>query len=146
MVVDEPNQSWIFDQQGEKHRDRYEDGVLHTVDGPLKFSFEHGAPHPVLMIMPELMLQWGPPASYLPILVQRIRDHWLLFTFEHEHDPAQRNTLVIDERTGIARRSYGSRESTIITEVRPMKADEPIPPRPRFTKLTERPPLEYLEE
>ena len=98
------------------------------------------------MITPELMLQWGPPASYLPILVQRIRDHWLLFTFEHEHDPAQRVTLVIDERTGIARRSYGSGESTILTEVRTMQPDEPLPPRPRFEKLMDIPPLEYLEE
>ncbi|WP_146236681.1 hypothetical protein [Curtobacterium sp. MCBD17_030] len=77
------------------------------------------------------------------MLVQRINEHWLLFTFEHELDPAQRTTLVIDERDGVAHRSYGVDQITVITELRFMEDDEPMPPRPRFPRLQEWPRLEY---
>jgi hypothetical protein len=77
------------------------------------------------------------------MLVQRIKEHWLLFTFEHELDPAQRTTLVIDERDGIAYRSYDVGQITVLTELRIMDDDEPIPPRPRFSRLQEWPTLEY---
>jgi hypothetical protein len=145
MVVDEPEQAWTFDQQGEKHRDHYSDGILHSVDGPVNVSFARSgnAAPAVRMLTPELLLQWGPPASYFPILVQRIGSHWLLFTFEHEDDPAQRTTLVVDERDGVARRSYGPDGLTVITEVRIMDPGEPIPPRPRFPRISELPALEY---
>ncbi|MBT2503773.1 hypothetical protein [Curtobacterium sp. ISL-83] len=144
-VVDDRDESWTFDRQGDTHRDRYADGVLHSVDGPGEVSFPRsGAVAPaVRMLTPEMLLLWGPPASYSPVLVQRIKGHWLLFTFEHEHDPAHRRTLVIDERDGIAHRSYEADRITMITSVRVLDDDEPIPPRPRFPRLQEWPSVEY---
>ncbi len=144
-LVDERNKSWTFDQQGYAHRDRYEDGVLHTVDGSSEVSFARSGTvaSPVRLLTPELLLLWGSPASYAPVLVQRVRGHWLLFTFEHELDPAQRTTLVIDERDGVAYRSYGVDQVTVITELRILEDDESMPPRPRFPRLQEWPRLEY---
>jgi len=144
-VVDECDESWTFDRQGYTHRDRYEAGILHTVDGPSEVSFTRSGTvaSPVRLLTPEMLLLWGSPASYSPVLVQRIKDHWLLFTFEHEHDPAARTTLVIDERDGVAHRSYGVDQITVITELRVLEDDEPNPPRPRFPRLQEWPRLEY---
>ncbi|PZE37063.1 hypothetical protein DEJ31_08015 [Curtobacterium sp. MCPF17_031] len=144
-VVDERDESWTFDREGHTHRDRYEEGVLHTVDGPSEVSFARSGTvaSPVRLLTPELLLLWGSPASYSPMLVQRINEHWLLFTFEHDLDPAQRTTLVIDERDGVAHRSYGVDQITVITELRFMEDDEPMPPRPRFPRLQEWPRLEY---
>lgn len=144
-VVDERDQTWMFDRQGDSHRDRYAEGVLHSVDGPAEVSFARSgtvAP-PVRLLTPELLLLWGAPASYSPMLVQRVKKHWLLVTFEHELDPAQRTTLVINERDGIAHRSYGVDQITVLTELRVMEDDEPLPPRPRFSRLQEWPRLEY---
>jgi hypothetical protein len=144
-VVDERDESWTFDRQGEPHRDRYAEGVLHSVDGSSEVSFARSgtvAP-PVRLLTPELLLLWGSLASYSPVLVQRMKEHWLLFTFEHELDPAQRTTLVIDERDGIAHRSYDVGQITVLTELRVMEDDEPVPPRPRFSRLQEWPTLEY---
>lgn len=145
VVVDERDQSWTFDLQGDSHRDRYAEGVLHTVDGPAEVNFSRSgavAP-PVRLLTPELLLLWGSPASFAPVIVQRIRGHWLLVTFEHEHDPAHRMTLVVDERDGIAHRSYGTSEVMMLTEVWVMNDDEPLPPRPRFSRLNEWPVIQY---
>ncbi|WP_146242954.1 hypothetical protein [Curtobacterium sp. MCBD17_019] len=145
VVIDERDHSWTFDRQGDRHRDQYRDGVLFSVDGSVEVSFARSgavAP-PVRLLTPELLLLWGPPASFAPILVQRIHGHWLLVTFEHERDPADRMTVVIDERDGVAHRSYGTSEITMLTEIRVMDDDEPAPPRPRFSRLQEWPVLEY---
>lgn len=145
VVVDEHDRSWTFDRQGDPHRDRFAEGVHHSVDGPSEVSFARSgtAATPVRLLTPELLNVWGSPASYSPILVQRIKEHWLLFTFEHELDPAQRTTLVVDEGDGIAHRFYDAGQVTVITELRVMDDDEPIPPRPRFSRLQEWPALEY---
>lgn len=143
LVVDERDESWTFDRQGDRHRDRYAEGVLHFVDGPLEVSFARSgtvAP-PVRMLTPELLPMWGSPASFAPVLVQRIHGHWLLVTCEHEHDPADRTTVVIDERDGVAHRWYDTSEVTVLTEVRVMEDDEPEPPRPRFSRLSTWPAL-----
>ncbi|WP_222122090.1 hypothetical protein [Curtobacterium sp. 9128] len=145
LVVDEREESWTFDQQGDPHRDQYAEGILHSVDGPSEVSFARSgtvAP-PVRLLTPELLPLWGSPASFVPVLVQRIHGHWLLVTFEHERDPADRVTLVVDERNGVAHRWYGWSEVTVLTEVRVMDDDEPVPPRPRFSRLSERPALGY---
>ena len=145
VVVDERDESWTFDRQGDRHRDQYAKGVLHSVDGPVEVSFARSgtvAP-PVRLLTPELLLLWGSPASFAPVLVQRIHGHWLLVTFEHERDPADRVTVVVDEQDGVAHRSYGTGEVTVLTEVRVMDDDEPAPPRPRFSRLQEWPALEY---
>jgi hypothetical protein len=145
LVVDEREESWTFDRQGDRHRDQYAAGVLHSVDGPVEVSFARsgtGAP-PVRLLTPELLPVWGSPASFAPVLVQRIHGHWLLLTCEHERDPAARVTVVIDERNGVAHRWYGTTEVTVLTEVRAMDDDEPTPPRPRFSRLSEWPALDY---
>lgn len=145
LVVDERNESWTFDWQGDRHQYQYGEGVLHSVDGPVEVSFARSgtvAPS-VRLLTPELLPLWGSPASFLPILVQRIHGHWLLVTFEHERDPADRMTVVIDERDGVAHRWYGPTEVMVLTEVRLMDDDEPAPPRPRFSRLSEWPALEY---
>lgn len=145
VVVDERDQSWTFDRQGDHHRDQYAEGVLHSVDGPVEVGFARSgavAP-PVRLLTPELLLLWGSPGSFAPILVQWVHGHWLLVTFEHERDPAERVTVVVDERDGVAHRSYDTTEITVLTEVRVMDDDEPVPPRPRFSRLREWPVLEY---
>lgn len=144
-VVDEDKQSWTFDRQGSSLRAHYSEGHLHSEDGSFEVSFERSgnvAP-PVRLLTPELLPLWGSPASYSPMLVQRIETHWLLFTFEHELDPAQRVTLVVDERDGIAHRSYSQSHTTVLTEVRVLDGDDPAPPRPKFSRLQEWPRLEY---
>jgi hypothetical protein len=135
-VIDERRQSWTFDRQGDSHRDRFADGVLHSPDGPVEVDFARSgavAP-PVRLLTPELLLLWGPPASYAPVSVQRDGEHQLLLTFEHERDRAQQVTLVVDERDGIARRFSDQDETTVITEVRVMGDGEPEPGRPRFSR------------
>lgn len=145
LVIDERDESWTFDRQGDQHRDQYAEGVLHSVDGPVEVSFARSgtvAP-PVRLLTPELLPVWGSPASFAPILVQRIHGHWLLLTCEHERDPAARMTVVINERNGVAHRWYGTTEVTVLTEVRVMDDDEPAPPRPRFSRLSEWPAVDY---
>jgi len=145
VVIDERDRSWTFDREGDRHRDHYAEGVLDSVDGAVEVSFARSgavAP-PVRLLTPELLLLWGSPASFAPILVQRVHGHWLLVTFEHERDPADRVTMVVDERDGIAYRSYGTGEMTMLTDVRVMEDDEPVPPRPRFSRLEEWPVLKY---
>jgi len=78
-VVDERDQSWMFDRQGDSHRDRYAEGVLHSVDGPSEVSFARSgtvAP-PVRLLTPEMLplCVWGAPARSSPMLVQRIKEH-----------------------------------------------------------------------
>ena len=143
--VDEEERSWTFDRQGSSHRAHYSEGHLHSEDGSFEVSFERSgnvAP-PVRLLTPELLPLWGSPASYSPMLVQRIQAHWLLFTFEHELDPAQRVTLVVGERDGIAHRSYGQNHTTVLTEVRVLDDEEPAPARPKFSRRQEWPRLEY---
>lgn len=78
-VVDERDQSWTFDRQGDTHRVHYAEGVLHSVDGPLEVSFARSGTvaSPVRLLTPELLPLWGAPASYSPMLVQRSNDHRL---------------------------------------------------------------------
>jgi len=145
LVVDERDESWTCDRQGDRHRDQYAAGVLHSIDGPVEVGFARSgtvAP-PVRLLTPELLPMWGSPASFVPVLVQRIRGHWLLVTCEHERNPADRVTVVVDEGDGIAHRWYGTSEVTVLTEVRMMDDDEPAPLRPRFSRLSEWPALEY---
>lgn len=145
VVVDEREESWTFDRQGAPQRDQYAEGVDHSVDGPVEVSFARSgtvAP-PVRLLTPELLLLWGSPASFSPVLVQRIHGHWLLVTFEHERDSADRVTVVVDERDGVAYRSYGSSEVTVLTEVLVMDDDVPARPRPRFSQLQEWPAIGY---
>lgn len=145
LVVDERDESWTFDRQGDRHRDRYADGILHSVDGPVDVSFARSgtvAP-PVRMLTPERLPVWGSPASFAPVLVQRLASHWVLVTCEHERDPADRVTVVVDERDGVAHRWYGTSDVTVLTEIRVMDDDEPVPPRPRFSRLPQWPVSEY---
>ncbi|WNY34059.1 hypothetical protein Q9Q99_00075 [Curtobacterium flaccumfaciens] len=137
--IDEPAQIWTLVRQRAKPVS-YRHGVLHEPDdGPHGVSFARSmASSPVVrMAVPDLMLRWGRgPESFRPILVQHIGEHSILVTFEHRGDPAFRSTLVIDERDGIARRSYEYGEATIITNVRTAEPDEVLP-RARFVEPTD---------
>ncbi|MBF4597936.1 hypothetical protein ITJ50_13160 [Curtobacterium sp. VKM Ac-2889] len=137
--IDEAAQTWTLVRQRAKPVS-YRDGVLHEPDdGPIEVSFARSMiPSPVVrMAMPDLMLRWGRAADDVhPILVQHVGEHSILLTFEHHEDPAFRTTLVIDERDGIARRSYEYGEATIITSVRTAEPDEVLP-RARFVQPTD---------
>lgn len=89
------------------------------------------------MAVPDLMLRWGRATDdFHPILIQHIGERSILVTFEYGEDPAFRSTLVIDERDGIARRSYEHGEATIIRSVRTAEPDEVLP-RARFVQPTD---------
>ncbi|KQO59990.1 hypothetical protein [Curtobacterium sp. Leaf261] len=146
VLLDESDRSWVFDRQRETTRYRYREGVLHTDDGPAEVSFDRSgivAP-PVRMLTPEALPLWGRgPESFSPMLVQRVGGHSLLITFEHTLDPADRQTLVIDERDGAARRWYRDGAVTVITDVREADQDESNLMRPRFARLDGWLPPEY---
>lgn len=137
--VDEAAQTWTLVRQRAKPVS-YREGVLHEPDdGPIEVSFARSmVSSPVVrMAVPDLMLRWGRgPESFHPILIQHIGEHSILVTFEHGEDPAFRTSLVIDERDGIARRSYEHGEATIITSVRTAAPDEVLP-RARFVQPTD---------
>jgi hypothetical protein len=137
--IDEAAQTWTLVRQRAKPVS-YRDGVLHEPDdGPIEVSFARSMiPSPVVrMAVPDLMLRWGRATDDVhPILIQHVGEHSILVTFEHGEDPAFRTTLVIDERDGIARRSYEYGQTTIITNVRTAEPDE-ILPRARFVQPTD---------
>jgi hypothetical protein len=64
------------------------------------------------------------------VLAQHVGRHSILFTFEHVDDPAFRQTLVVDEGSGIAKRMMGYDYLLIITEINALEdwnpAREPI--------------------
>lgn len=62
--------------------------------------------------------------------------------FSAQFEQATR-ALVIDECDGIAHRSHHVGQITVLIELRVTDNDEPIPPRPRFSRLQEWPTLEY---
>lgn len=137
--VDEAAQTWTLVRQRAKPVS-YRDGVLHEPDdGPIEVSFARSmvSSPAVRMAVPDLMLRWGRATDDVhPILVQHIGQRSILVTFEHGEDPAFRSTLVIDERDGIARRSYEYGEATIITSVRTTEPDEVLR-RARFVQPTD---------
>jgi hypothetical protein len=137
--IDEAAQTWTLVRQRAKPVS-YSDGVLHDPDdGPDEISFARSmVSDPVVrMAVPDLMLRWGRATDDVhPILIQHVGEHSILVTFEHGEDPAFRTTLVIDERDGIARRSYEYGQTTIITNVRTAEPDEVLP-RARFVQPTD---------
>lgn len=136
LDIDDVRQTWTLDRQ-RMPRISFQDGVLHSEDGDFEDSFEHStaAGRVVRMALPDRLVCWGRgPESFSPVLVQHIGVHSILVTFEHQHDPAFRTTLVVDERDGIARRRMDGAEVTIVTQVRPVSPDETLP-RARFTPL-----------
>lgn len=137
--IDEAAQTWTLVRQRAKPVS-YRDGVLHEPDdGPIEVSFARSMiSSPVVRIaVPDLMLRWGRATDDVhPILIQHVGEHSILVTFEHGEDPAFRTTLVIDERDGIARRSYEYGQTTIITNVRTAEPDEVLP-RARFVQPTD---------
>lgn len=137
--IDEAAQTWTLVRQRAKPVS-YRDGVLHEPDdGPIEVSFARSMiSSPVVrMAVPDLMLRWGRATDDVhPILIQHVGEHSILVTFEHGEDPAFRTTLVIDERDGIARRSYEYGQTTIITSVRTAEPGEVLP-RARFVQPTD---------
>lgn len=135
FALDEESCSWSLQREGGSEQ-WFADGVLHSVDEPVEFSFERSLPPAISMAVPECMRWWGRDReSFTPVLVQRIGEHSLLVTFEHVEDPAFRTTLVVDERDRIARRRIDFGEVTVITEVRRVVRWTRLP-RPSFSPLT----------
>ena len=137
--IDEAAQTWALVRQRAKPVS-YRDGVLHEPDdGPIEVSFGRSIiSSPVVrMAVPDLMHRWGRSLDdFHPVLVQHVGEHSILVTFEHEEDPAFRTTLVIEERDGIARRSYEYGGATFVTSVRTAEPDEVLP-RARFVAPTD---------
>jgi len=135
FTLGEATCSWSLQREGGSEQ-WFEDGVLHSVDGPVEFPFERSLPPAISMAVPECLRWWGRAReSFTPVLVQRVGDHLLLVTFEHVEDPAFRTTLVVDERDRIARRRIDFGEVTVITGVRRVMRWTRLP-RPSFSPLT----------
>jgi hypothetical protein len=135
FTLGEATCSWSLQREGGSEQ-WFEDGVLHSVDGPVEFPFERSLPPAISMAVHECLRWWGRAReSFTPVLVQRVGDHLLLVTFEHVEDPAFRTTLVVDERDRIARRRIDFGEVTVITGVRRVMRWTRLP-RPSFSPLT----------
>ena len=135
FALDEASCSWSLQREGGSEQ-WFENGVLHSVDGPIELPFERSLPPAICMAVPERMRWWGREReSFTPVLVQPVGEHSLLVTFEHVEDSAFRTTLVVDERDWIARRRIDFGEVTVITEVRRVVRWAKLP-RPSFSPLT----------
>ena len=133
--LDEATRSWSMQRENDSEQ-WFEDGVLHNTDGAVPIAFERSLPMEVRMAIPERFLWWGRTSEELaPMLVQRVGQHSILVTFEHNADPAVRTTMVLDERDGIARRRFDIGEATVVTEVRRARESRRLP-LPEFTPLT----------
>ncbi|MEV4688217.1 hypothetical protein [Microbacterium sp. LWH3-1.2] len=84
----------------------------------------------------------NPHGSFYPVLVQRVGTRSILFTFEQVDDPAVRQTLVIDEQSGIAKRLVGYDHGLIITSIEPLKQCH-LEEQPTFEPITRPFPTDY---
>lgn len=118
IQLDEAGERWIAEYDN-GDRMSFSDGVLRTLDEGLPGeSFPSAMPEELRMAMPEVLMIWGRGhESFSPMLAQHVGTHSLLLTFEHNEDPAFRQTLVIDRRDGIARRSISHGRGFIVTHV-----------------------------
>lgn len=116
----------------------YRDGTVSLPpDPPLQAEFGKGMFHPIQMLYPDCMLQWGRRGeSFSPMLAQEIGTHSILLTFEHVDDPAFRTTMVIDRRLGVIRKTAMLGDLTILTDV---QIDQPMTrdPAPAFEPITD---------
>lgn len=127
-----------LDEQANRWIIAYDDGTIEasqdaTVPNAEDASggrpFPHAIPEELRMAMPETIMSWGRgPESFSPMLVQHVGEHSLLITFEHKDDPAFRQTLIVDERDGIARRSMTHGQIIIITSMERIAEVGLLPP------------------
>ncbi|MGZ0712647.1 hypothetical protein ACWPKO_30345 (plasmid) [Coraliomargarita sp. W4R53] len=114
--VDEPGASWaaIFDNGA---RWSYSAGVVDYGNGNSHpSSFHNSISDPMKMLWPTEYLVWGErPTRFRPVLAQRVGRQSLLLTFEHGSDPAMRQTMVVDQNSGIATKRIEFDHATIIT-------------------------------
>lgn len=118
FAVDEREHWWViaFD---DGDRSQYSNGIVRFGnDAPRAAEFFSLMPEPLQMLWPTRLLTWAnAPGGFYPVLIQRLGRRSLLFTFEHVDDPAMRQTLVIDETTGIARKLIGYDRGLILTSL-----------------------------
>lgn len=142
FAVDERHQWWTlaFDD-GE--RQWFRDGIVsRPQDEPRPAEFFHPLPQLLQMLWPAKLLTWAPRGSFYPVLVQRVGRRSLLITFEHVDDPAFRQTLVVDEETGIAKRFTGFGHAIIFTSIESLDAWDPDK-EPVFAPLRGPIPTDY---
>lgn len=88
------------------------------------------------MLWPSRLLIWGNTrGSFYPVLAQHVGRRSTLLTFEHVSDPAFRQTLVVDNHSGIATRLIGYDHGLIVTSVSSLDAWDPEQ-QPTFDPIT----------
>jgi len=114
--VDEPESSWaaVFDNGAQWS---YSAGIVDYGNGNSHpSSFHDSMSKPMKMLWPTEFLVWGErPTHFRPVLAQRIGQRSLLLTFEHGGDPAMRQTMVVDQDSGIATKRIEYDHATIVT-------------------------------
>lgn len=114
--VNEPAAVWdMVLENGAKWS--YSGGVVDYGHGePRSMDFVASLPSQLRMLWPTEFLIWGDsPTHFRPVLAQRIGQRSLLLTFEHGKDPAMRQTLVIDQTTGIATKRIEYEQVIVLT-------------------------------
>ncbi|MEV5070808.1 hypothetical protein MRBLMI12_002424 [Microbacterium sp. LMI12-1-1.1] len=146
FAADELNQWWVivFDN-GE--RQEYRDGKYtyrgRRPDESQPAEFFRPMPQALQLLWPTRLLTWANPhGSFYPVLAQHVGERSILFTFEHVDDPAFRQTLVLDERSGIAKRLIGYDYGLVITGLETLEHWNPED-LPAFEPITGPIPTDY---
>lgn len=105
----------------------YSEGVVQYGDQePHPADFIGSLPGELKMLWPTEFLIWGARRTHFrPALVQQLGRRSLLITFEHDEDPAMRQTMVIDRTTGIATRRFEYDQGTILTSLTDLNGRAP---------------------
>lgn len=124
FAADEVGEWWTIAFEDGRH-ERYRDGTYAFRDGrndeQVPGGFFNPLPLVLQMLWPTRILTWANPAgSFFPMLAQPLGRHSILFTFEHIEDPAYRQTLVVDARSGIATKLVGLDHALVITSIDPL--------------------------
>ncbi len=146
FAVDQTDDWWELTCEDGRHED-YREG---TYSYRSSRNHEHVAaeffrpmPQALQMLWPTRLLTWANPhGSFYPVLAQSLGRHSILFTFEHVDDPAYRQTLVMDARSGIATRLIGLDHALIITSIEPLARWDHAA-TPAFEPLTGPPEPDY---
>ncbi|WP_152031000.1 hypothetical protein [Agromyces aureus] len=144
FAVDEAEQWWVLEYE-DGRRGTYRDGIVDFGgrDEPHEADFFRPLPQTLQLLWPTRILTWANPhGSFYPVLVQHVGRRSLLFTFEHIDDPAFRQTLVVDQETGIAKRLIGYDYGIILTSIDSLSAWSPTE-NPTFEAITGPVPTNY---
>jgi hypothetical protein len=144
FAVDEAEQWWVV-VYDDGQRQTFRDGVAQfgEQDEPRDAEFFRPMPQLLQLLWPTRLLTWANPrGSFYPVLVQHVGRRSLLLTFEHVDDPAFRQTLVVDEETGIASRFIAYDHGIVLTSINPLEAWPPTE-EPTFNAITGPLPIDY---